>query len=115
MKPENTDIVYIKSDNLLQDAQYIIETAQGFAYKAINLAMIQRNWLLGKRISEEEMQGEDRAKYGAEVIKNLANELTEIYGKGFDSSNLYKFIDFYKTFSEIFHAVGGKSHNENLD
>jgi len=115
MKPENSDIVYIKSDNLLQDAQYIIETAQNFAYTALNLAMVQRNWLLGKRISEEELQGEDRAKYGAEVIKKLSIDLTQIYGKGFDSSNLYKFIDFYKTFPEIFHAVCGKSYNEILD
>ena len=110
-----SDIVYIKSDNLLQDAQHIIETAQNFAYKALNLAMIQRNWLLGKRISEEELQGKDRAKYGKEVIKELAVELTEIYGNGFDSSNLYKFIDFYKTFPEIFHAVSGESYNEILD
>jgi len=115
MKPENSNIVYIKSDNLLQDAQYIIETAQNFAYKAINLAMTQRNWLLGKRISEEELQGEDRAKYGAEVIKKLSIDLTQIYGKGFDSSNLYKFIDFYKIFPGIFHTVSGKSHDENLD
>ena len=30
--------------------------------------MIQRNWLLGKRISEEILQGDERAEYGAEVI-----------------------------------------------
>jgi len=114
-KTESSNMVYIKSDNLLQDAQHIIETAQNFAYEALNLAMIQRNWLLGKRISEEELQGEDRAKYGAEVIKKLSTDLTQIYGKGFDSSNLYKFIDFYKTFPEIFHAVCGKSYNEILD
>jgi len=114
-KIEKSDIVYIKSDNLLQDAQHIIEVAQNFAYKALNLAMIQRNWLLGKRISEEELQRKDRARYGEEVIKKLAVELTEIYGNGFDSSNLYKFIDFYKTFPEIFHVVSGESYNDILD
>ena len=114
-KIEKHNMVYIKSDNLLQDAQHIIEAAQNFAFTAVNLAMVQRNWLLGKRISEEELQGEDRAKYGAEVIKKLSNDLTQIYGKGFDSSNLYKFVDFYKTFPEIFHAVSGKSYNEILD
>ena len=114
-KIEKSDIVYIKSDNLLQDTQHIIEVARNLAYKALNLAMIQRNWLLGKRISEEELQRKDRAKYGEEVIKKLAVELTKIYGNGFDSSNLYKFIDFYKTFPEIFHAVSGESYPEILD
>ena len=112
-KIENVDNLYIKSENLLQDAQHIIETAQNFAYKAVNIAMLQRNWLLGKRISEEELQGKDRAKYGAEIIKKLSADLTQIYGKGFDSSNLYKFVEFYNTFPEIFHTVRGKS-SENI-
>jgi len=99
----------------LQDAQQIIETAQSYAYRAVNVAMVQRNWLLGRRIAEEELQGEDRAKYGAEVIKNLAADLTRIYGKGFDYSNLYRFVKFYEAFPNIFHTVSGKSENENLD
>jgi len=109
---ENSNIIYIKSDNLLHDAQQIIETAQKFAYRAVNVAMVQRNWLLGKRITEEEFQGKDRAEYGAEIIKKLSFELTQIYGKGFDYSSLYKFVDFYKAFPNIFHTVCGKFENE---
>ena len=45
--------------------------------------LIQRNWLLGYRIASEELQGEDRAKYGAEIIKKLAKELSAEYGKGY--------------------------------
>ena len=100
-KLENTAIHYIKSDNLLQDTQQIIETAQQFAYKAVNIALIQRNWLLGKRIAEEEFQRQERAEYGAEVIKKLSFELTQIYGKGSTKSNLYSFIDFYYAFPNI--------------
>jgi predicted nuclease of restriction endonuclease-like (RecB) superfamily len=111
-KIENSDIVYIKSDNLLQDAQYIIETAQTFAYKAVNIAMLQRNWLLGKRISEEELQGKNRAKYGAEIIKSLSVELTQIYGNGFTKTNLYHYTEFYKAFPDIFHALRGNSSDK---
>jgi predicted nuclease of restriction endonuclease-like (RecB) superfamily len=111
---ENTNIVYLKSDNLLQDVQQIIETAQSFAYKAVNVAMIQRNWLLGKRISEEDLQGNDRAKYGAEIIKKLSAELTQIYGNGFTKTNLYTYTEFYKAFPDIFHAVRGKSSDNNF-
>jgi hypothetical protein len=113
--PENTSLYYIKSDNLLQDAQQIIETARKFAYKAVNIALLQRNWLLGKRVAEEDLQGQNRARYGAEVIKKLSDDLTLMYGNGFDSSNLYKFIEFYRTFPDIFHSLLGKSSGENLD
>lgn len=75
--------------------------------------MLERNWLLGKRIAEEELQGEDRAKYGAQLIKQLSADLTEKYGKGFDYSTLYKFVRFYKCFPEIFYAVCKKS-DENI-
>ena len=110
-KIKNLNVIYTKSDNLLQDAQQIIETAQSFAYKAVNIALLQRNWLLGKRIAEEELQGKDRAEYGAEIIKNLSSELMKIYGKGFTKSNLYTFTEFYKAFPNIFQSVIGKSES----
>lgn len=107
---KNTEIKYTKSDNLLHDAKQIIESARNFAYSAVNVAMVRRNWLLGKRIAEEELQGEDRAKYGDKIIQNLSRELTSIYGKGFDVSNLYKYTSFYKTFPEILDTACPKSN-----
>lgn len=49
--------------------------------------LVQRNWLLGYRIASEEMQGKERAKYGAEIIKRMSKELSKKYGKGFTKSN----------------------------
>lgn len=97
------------SGSLFKDARSIIEQARQEAYRSVNIAMIQRNWLLGKRISEEILQGENRAEYGGEVIKNLSKELTGIYGKGFTKSYLYNFMRFYKTFPDIFQSPIGKS------
>lgn len=110
MKQEsNYHIVYVKSTDLLYDAQQIIESARRVAYHAVDISMVQRNWLLGKRIAEEELQGKERAKYGATVIKKLSKELTSIYGRGFDYSTLYKFNRFYKLFPEILDSVSTKS------
>lgn len=106
------DIEILKAGNtgdIFKDVQNIIEKTQKYAYQAVNMAMVQRNWLLGKRIADEELQGENRAEYGKEVIKRLAEYLTELYGKGFTKSNLYQFVQFYKFFPDIFHAVSGKS------
>ena len=79
----------------------IIEPSQKAAYQAVNTNLVRRNWLLGYRIASEEMQGEDRAKYGAEIIKKLAKELSAEYGKGYTKTNLYSFYSFYKTYPEI--------------
>lgn len=100
---------FVKSDDILKDMRGIIEFSQKAAYQAVNAALVQRNWLIGYRIASEEMQGEERAKYGAEIIKKLSKELSAEYGKGFTKTNLYSFYSFYKNFPEIFQTVSGKS------
>lgn len=105
-----TKLEYAHTDSLLHDSQLIIESARSRAYMAINTAMVERNWLLGKRIAEEELKGQNRAEYGSEIIKRLARDLTSLYGKGFTKTNLYQFVQFYKYFPQIFHAVSGKSN-----
>ena len=103
-----TDILKSCS-NLLEDAKNIIEQMQQEAFRSVNRSLIQRNWMLGKRIEEEILRGEKRASYGSEVIKKLSSELTNIYGKGFNKSSLYDFVRFYKSFPEIFQSPTGKS------
>lgn len=66
-------IEYAKSGNILNDARAIIDAAQGFARQAVNVALVRRNWLLGRRIAEEELDGEDRAEYGTQVKKDWQN------------------------------------------
>ena len=99
---------FVKTDDILKDMCGIIESSQKAAYQAVNTALVQRNWLIGYRIAEEELQGENRAEYGASVIKKLAKELTAEYGKGFTKTNLYHFYSFYKAYPEIFHSPSGK-------
>ena len=43
---------FVKTDSLLKDMCGIIESAQETAYKAVNTALIQRNWLIGYRIAD---------------------------------------------------------------
>lgn len=87
-----------KTDNILNDIQNIIEVSQKDAYHAVNTILSQRNWLIGYRIAEKELAGENRAEYGAKIIKKLSKELTQKYGKGFTKTNLYNFYRFYKYF-----------------
>lgn len=112
IKNENNDImdIYQKSENILNDVQNIIETSQRQAYHAVDAILVQRNWLIGYRIAEEGMNGSDRAEYGTNIIKMLSEELTLKYGKGYDRSNLYHYLRFYKAFPEIIDTVCRQSH-----
>ena len=90
--------------------QSIIEISQKTAYQTVNTLLVQRNWLIGYRISAEEISENNRAEYGTKVIAELSAELTQKYGKGFTKTNLYSFYSFYKKYPQIFHTACGKSH-----
>jgi len=94
---------------LYNRASTIIEGARDRAYRQVNESLVRRNWELGQIIAEEELNGEDRAQYGASVIKELSKRLTATYGKGFSKSYLYSFVQFYKTHPSIFQSAIGKS------
>jgi len=106
----NSDIIkYQNTDDVLKDVCTIIDSAEKFAHQSVNIALVQRNWFIGYRIAVEELKGKDRADYGVKIIKRLAKELTKKYGKGFDRSNLYRFLSFYKSFPQIVDALSRQS------
>ena len=102
---------FVKTDDILNDMCGIIESSQKAAYQAVNTTLIQRNWLLGYRIAEEELGGDERSEYGLRVIKEISKKLTQRYGKGYDRSNLYHCLKFYKTFPEIVDTVCRQSNS----
>lgn len=55
-------------------------------------------WHIGKRIFEEEQQGQERADYGAYLIKSLAQQLQPEFGSGFSARQLERYRQFYRTF-----------------
>lgn len=101
---------FVKTDDILNDMRGIIESAQKAAYQAVNTTLVQRNWMIGYRIAEEELGGEERSEYGLQVIKKLSKELTTLYGKGYDRGTLYRCLRFYKLFPEIVASVGQQSN-----
>lgn len=108
-KTDITAIPYSSGGDLLSDARSIIDGARRYAYSAVNVALVQRNWLLGKRISEEELKADAKENYGLEIIKNLSRRLTDEYGKGFSSTDLYWCVRFYDAWPEFFASVSKKS------
>ncbi|MCL1677695.1 PDDEXK nuclease domain-containing protein [Elizabethkingia miricola] len=104
------DLAYIS------EIRNILAQARMKAYQSVNSVMVEAYWLIGKRIVEEEQNGKERAEYGEALLKNLSVVLTKEFGKGFSSSNLRNFRQFYLTYSdpEICYTLCSKltwSHN----
>jgi predicted nuclease of restriction endonuclease-like (RecB) superfamily len=108
-KFEMTMISYKETNDLLEDTCEIVESAQRAAYTAVDTILVQRNWLLGKRIAHDCLDEDGKADYGKKTLKKLSADLNKKYGKGFDFSNLYKYVKFYRCFPEILDAVRPKS------
>jgi len=76
----------------------IIEDARGNIARAVNTEMVIAYWKIGKEIVDDEQQGKSRADYGRKLLEGIAKRLTDDFGKGFDSSNLWNMRKFYQTY-----------------
>ena len=89
------------STDIIVDIKHIIEQSREQAYASINTLMIQSNWLVGRRIVEEEQGGAARAEYGKALLKNLATELMPLYGNSYSARRLQDYRQFYLYFKDI--------------
>lgn len=92
------EIDNIRSNDILNDARKIIETARNNAVRSVDWCRVQMYWHLGKRIFEEEQKGKDRADYGAYIVKSLAKDLEKEFGSGFGVRQLEQSRQFYRTY-----------------
>lgn len=83
---------------LFQSVKEIIQESRQRVYRMVNAALLETYWKIGQLIVEDEQQGNSKAVYGKATLKNLANELTLEFGKGFDERNLNNMRAFYKSF-----------------
>ena len=95
MAENNDQIIDSHSFDFIKEIKCIIDAGRTTAYAAVNTAMITTYWNIGRRIVEEEQHGKERAEYGKELIKMLAQELTHEYGSGFSDRYLRAFRQFY--------------------
>ena len=63
--------------------------------RGVDLVQVHTNFEIGRRIVQEELRGKDRAAYGEEVIRALADWLTGEFGRGFSHTNLKLMRLFY--------------------
>ena len=99
---DDNTIVANSNDKAVDERTYIavrsyVVAAQKQVSAAINYAMVNAYWNIGKQIYEACGESE-RAEYGKNLLRFLSDRLTAEFGKGFDESNLRNMRRFYMTF-----------------
>lgn len=100
MKSELKKYDNINADDaqFISDIKAIVYTAKQKAYQAADLFQVAANWLVGKRIVEQEQHGRERAEYGKRIIELASEALTAEYGKGYSLTQIKNFKKFYLMF-----------------
>jgi predicted nuclease of restriction endonuclease-like (RecB) superfamily len=90
----------LTNNNFYKEIKELLYSAKNKVYQTINITMTQTYFQIGKRIVEEEQNGELRAEYGKKLIKNLSLELNKEFGDGFSIDNLKNMRRFYLCFQK---------------
>ena len=78
------------------------------ASKQVDVALTLRNWFFGYYISEYELNGADRAAYGAKLFKEIAFRLERNGYKQIRERHLYLCKDFYLTYPQILRSLSAE-------
>ena len=90
--------IEIKKD-IYQEIHDLLHNARQNIISNINSTMTKTYFLIGKRIVEEEQDGNKRAEYGKKLMKTLSEKLTKEFGRGFSQRNLEQMRTFYLRYS----------------
>lgn len=95
------DNIDVDDAQFISDIKAIVYTAKQKAYQAADLYQVVSNWLVGRRIVEQEQHGQERAQYGKHIVELASEALTAEFGKGYSVVNIKSFRKFYLTFNNL--------------
>ncbi len=96
---KNIELSTNQTEDTYKEIRSYIVNAKQQVYKAVNSAMVEAYWNIGKKIYE--VCGEnDRAAYGKQVLKDISEALTKEFGQGFSVQNLRKMRQFYTVYQK---------------
>ena len=85
--------------NLYHEISKLIDSAKARVSREFNLTLLMLNWHIGDRINQEILKNE-RADYGQQLIKSLADQLQRTYGQGYDKTSLSRMVKFVKLYPD---------------
>lgn len=101
---EKDELIVLDSEKtktvLFENSVELIQYARNLAVKQVNFIQLMTFYSIGKWIVDEQQNGNERAKYGKKIVKQLSEELTEEFGRGFSEDTLKNARKFYFTYKE---------------
>lgn len=94
------DSVNLPMNDLCRNSIELVEYARSIAARQINLVQLMTFYAIGRWIVEVEQQGESRAKYGRQIIKNLSEAMNKQFGRGFSVDTLENARKFYQNYQD---------------
>lgn len=89
----------LQNIQLINTISALLENARKKVVVAVNQTIVLTYFEIGRMIVEDEQNGDNRAEYGENVLKDLAIHLTHKFGKGFSETNLKQMRQFYVSYS----------------
>jgi hypothetical protein len=86
-------------EDLVRDLRQLITEARRHAASVVNSTLTLLYWRVGDRIRRDVLQNE-RARYGAQILATLSQELIAEFGRGFDATNLTRMMKFVESFPD---------------
>lgn len=90
-------VVIDASSPLLVELRQLIQATRSRVALSVNQEMTLLYWDLGDRIRRD-ILGQERAEYGQRVVTELAQSLTQEFGRGFGRANLFNMVRFAEAF-----------------
>ncbi len=84
----------------IEDIRCIVHKYRTEAAYSLNITIIHERWSIGRRIVEEDQNGELRAEYGTNLLNVLSRELTFEFGKGYNPRSLAYYRQLYAYFPD---------------
>ncbi len=101
--------IEILVSNIRETNNYFFRHVQ----KQVNTALTLRNFIIGYILTEYELNGADRAKYGKGLFKEIAKRLEQQGLKYIRERHLYLCKDFYLAYTNILRTVSAKFYLKN--
>ena len=99
-------------ESLVGHINQVHDVLQAQAAHAVNLSLTARNWLVGYYLVEYEQHGEDRAKYGDNLINRLAKEIGR---RGFEPRRLREYRQIYIVYPQLGTSIASYLQKNNQE
>ena len=97
---KTTEITDANVTELFDKISALIEEARQRVSTTVNIAEVYTKYNVGRYIVEDEQEGNYKAGYGKQVLKQISKKLGERFGEGWSVDTLERCRKFYTLYSQ---------------